>query len=306
MKKSRSNLRSLVALVSLSLLSACGSSSKSSSPAKVDPLSEFFGLQSPAKLQALQAAAQKRVAECMRTQGFSYIPYTPSQSQSLNGPQPGEELDWKRKNGYGMSASFDTAGAQQAQTTEDPNLAIQRSLSEEDQGVYQKALYGASALSGQGGAEKDGCTTAAYVGNKELAQIQEQLLPKYDALSKRIEADPRVKKAALEWTTCMRKKGNEGIRTEQDIYDKVLNPMYNKIYESAVQPSADSPAEPPKFDEKKIAELRKVEFALAADDADCSANTSKIRKTVTEEYQTAFLEQNRADLEKIKAAGGWL
>jgi hypothetical protein len=287
-------------------MSACASSSNSSSPAKGEPLNEFFGLGSPEKMQAMQAKAQKRIGECMRKEGFSYIPYTPS--QTFSGPKPGEELDWKRKNGYGMSASFETVGSQQAQTNVDPNLAILSGLSEGDQGLYQKALYGApSAPDDQGNVTPSGCLSGAYgSGSKDLVQIQQELAPKYDALSKRIEADPRVKKAALEWTTCMRKKGNEGIRTEQDIYEKVLNPMYNKIVEAATQPSPDAPASAPKLDEKKIAEFRKVEFALAADDADCSAKPSKIRKTVTDEYQTAFLKQNRANLEKLKEAGTWL
>jgi hypothetical protein len=314
MQRRRVKLGSSAALVLLSLLSACGSSSSSSSSAsasssaqeKTDPYSEIFGLQSPAKMQAMQAKTQKRIAECMRKEGFSYVPYTPSQSQTFNGPQPGEELEWKRKNGYGMAASFATGGgAVQNQRNDDPNLAIQNSLSVGDQELYQKALYGAqSAPDDQGNMELSGCTITAFNGgaDKELFQLRQQLSRNNDALSLRIEADPRVAKAAQQWSTCMRNKGNKGIRTEADIYEKVLNPMYNKIFESAAQPSADAPAASPKFDEKKIAEFRKVEFALAADDADCSAKTSKIRKTVTDEYRTAFLQQNRADLEKIQAA----
>jgi hypothetical protein len=143
MQRRRLKLGSSAALVLLSFLSACGSSSSSSARSsssssarpssnssaqeKTDPYSEIFGLQSPAKMQAQQARVQKRIAECMRKEGFSYIPYTPSQSQMFNGPQPGEELEWKRENGYGMSASFATGGgAVQNQRNDDPNLAIQK------------------------------------------------------------------------------------------------------------------------------------------------------------------------------------
>jgi hypothetical protein len=304
-QRRRLKFGSFLALVFLGLLSACSSSSSSSIQAKTDPFSEVFGPQSPAKMQAIQAKVQKRIAECMRKEGFSYVPYTPSQSQTFNGPQPGEELEWKRKNGYGMSASFATGGPVQNQTNDDPNLAIQNGLSVGDQELYQKALNGAqSAPDDQGNMELSGCTITAFNGgaDNELFQLRQQLSRKNDALSIRIEADPRFAKAARQWSTCMRNKGNKGIRTELDIYEKVLNPMYNKIYELAAQSSAVAPAASPKFDEKKIAEFRKVEFALAADDADCSAKTSKIRKTVTDEYQTAFLEQNRADLERIQAA----
>jgi hypothetical protein len=290
------------------LLSACGSSSTSASVAKADPLSEFFGASSPEKIQAIQAKAQKKTAECMRTQGFTYVPYTPPQSQMFSGPKPGEELDWKRKHGYGLSDSMANMESQQNQANADPNQALQNKMSQADREVYQKALYGAPPAPGEeNNFIPTGCMNAGYNGgdNKEMQAIQQEMQPKYEALFKRIQADPRIAKVTLEWSTCMRKKGHEGLKSEQDIYEKVLNPLQSKIFSSQVDmpaPSPGSPPGPPKIDEKKLAELRKVEFALANDDADCSTNTAKVQKTVTAEYQAKFVEQNRASLEKIKAA----
>jgi hypothetical protein len=74
----------------LVLMSACGSSATSASGSNADPLSEFFGSPSPEKIQAIQTTAQKKTAECMRTQGFTYVPYTPPQSQIFSSPKPGE------------------------------------------------------------------------------------------------------------------------------------------------------------------------------------------------------------------------
>jgi hypothetical protein len=288
-------------------LVACGSNPTTASRSKSDPLTEFFGSPSPEKIQAIQTKAQKKTAECMRTQGFTYVPYTPSQSQMFSGPKPGEELDWKRKHGYGWSDGMANMGSQQNQANADPNQALQNKMSQTDRGVYQKALYGAPPAPGEeNNSISSGCMNAGYNGgnNKEMQAMQQAMQPKYEALFKRINADPRMVKLALEWSTCMRKKGHEGLKSEQEIYEKVLNPLQSKIFSSQAEvpaPSPDTPPGPPKIDEKKLAEFRKVEFALANDDADCSTNTAKVQKTVASEYQTKFLEQNRADLEKIKA-----
>lgn len=307
------SIQSVVGAAAITLLcvivgSACGSSATSTSVSKADPLGEFFGSPSPEKMQAMQTRAQKKTAECMRTQGFTYVPYTPPQSQMFSGPKPGEELEWKRKHGYGLSDSMANMGSQQDRANADPNQALQNKMSQADREVYQKALYGAPPAPGEeNNFIPSGCMNAGYNrgDNKEMQAIQQAMQPKYEALFKRIEADPRIVKVALEWSTCMRKKGHEGLKSERDVYEKVLNPLQNKIFSSQAEmpaPSPDSPPGPPKLDEKKLAELRKIEFALANDDVDCSTNTAKIRKTVTAEYQAKFLEQNRANLEKIKAA----
>lgn len=283
-------------------LTACSSSpSPNPGAARVDLLSEVLGPQSPAKLQAGQAKAEKKIAECMRKEGFSYIPYTRSQSQTPSGPKPGGEVEWKRKNGFGMSASLEAVGSPVSRPSVDPNQAIVNSLSPEEQGTYQKALFGAQSSTVE---ESTGCTFFGYSGggNKDLTFLEQQLRPKFEALSIRIQLDPRMVKAASQWTTCMREKGNEGIRTELDIFDKILNPAYNKILETAMQPASEAAAALPGLDEKKVAEFRKIEFALAADDADCSAKVAKVRQAVTEEYQAKFLEQNRANLVRVKAA----
>ena len=308
MKRVRSVVAAVIALICAVLVSGCGSSSSSMPAANADPLSEFFGTPSPEKIQAMQTKAQKKTAECMRTQGFTYVPFTPPQSQMFNGPKPGEELDWKRKHGYGLSESMSGIGMQQNQANADPNQALQNKLSQADREVYQKALYGAPPAPGEeNNFIPSGCMNAGYNGgdDKEMQAIQQEMQPKYEALFKRIEADPRIAKVALEWSTCMRKKGHEGLKSERDVYEKVLNPLQSKIFSSQAEmpaPSPGSPPGPPKIDEKKLAELRKVEFALANDDADCSTNTAKVQKAVTAEYQAKFLEQNRANLEKIKAA----
>jgi hypothetical protein len=309
MKCRRSVVAIGLVLASGGLLGGCAAASKSSA-AKGDPLTEFYGVQTPEKIQAMQTKAQKKTAECMRTQGFTYIPYTPPQSQMFNGPKPGEELDWKRKHGYGISDSMANMGEQRNQANADPNQALQEKMSEADRNEYQKALFGGPPAPGEeNNFIPSGCMNAGYNGgnSKEMQALQQSMQPKYEALFKRIEADPRIVKVNLEWSICMRKKGHEGLKTEGDIYEKVLNPLQNKIFSSLGEtpaPVSDAPPGPPKIDEKKLAELRKTEFALANDDADCSANKAKIRKTVNYEYQTKFLEQNRADLEKIKAAQG--
>lgn len=295
------------AVVSASFLSACGSGSNSTA-AQADPLTDFFGMSSPEKIAAAQTKAQKKTAECMRTQGFTYVPYTPPQSQMFNGPKPGEELDWKRKHGYGMSDSMANMGSQQVQANADPNQALQNKMSQADREVYQKALFGGAPAPG----EEDnfmptGCMNAGYNGgtSKDMQAIQQEMQPKYDLLYKRIEADPRMVKVSLDWSICMRKKGHEGLKSERDVYEKVLIPLQNKIFSSGPTPVQESPegqVGPPKLDEKKLAELRKVEFALANDDADCSTNNAKVQRAVVTEYQTKFLEQNRANLVKIKAA----
>jgi hypothetical protein len=149
MKSVRSVVAAVITCISVVLVSGCGSSSSSTPAANADPLSEFFGTPSQEKMQAIQTKAQKKTAECMRTQGFTYVPYTPPQSQMFSGPKPGEELDWKRKHGYGLSDSMANMGSQQNQANADPNQALQNTMSQADREVYQKALYGAPPAPGE-------------------------------------------------------------------------------------------------------------------------------------------------------------
>lgn len=176
------------------VLSACSSGTKSAVE-KADPLTEFYGQQSPEKIAAMQAKAQKKTAECMRTQGFTYVPYSPPQSQMFTGPKPGQELEWKRKNGYGMSVGIETYGVQNAQIAADPNQAIENKLSPSDRQAYRNALYGAASKPGEGvDVVPSGCLIAGYYGgnNKEIQALQMALQLKYGSLGSRIQADPRI------------------------------------------------------------------------------------------------------------------
>lgn len=200
---------------------------------------------------------QQQVAECMREQGFEYIPYDAGSMVDLGSEEfdPYGGLDRKAyaaKWGYGIATVYDSKGEMlddapgnlsdsgdaEGDAAVDPNQKIVEAMSPDEQAAYQKALYGdmMSAVgdgsdSGQSdsGSEVDGTIPVDGSGEGEMPDFSkmgctgssfddtfggafdegamEELDKAQQELTKRVEADKRVKAAAREFRACMKEAG---------------------------------------------------------------------------------------------------
>jgi hypothetical protein len=256
--------------------------------------------------------SQKSIADCMRTEGFEYVPFVPSNGQNLPPTAPqGGEVEWKRTNGYGYANSIDMGTTTNTLQEKDPNDTIRSALSEADLAAYQKALFGFDPTSPQSGtgtstAELSSCQAKGF-GGQELSDAYRPLESKFEELQKRIASDPRSAQLFSKWSGCMKKAGFIVARQE-DVY-KLIDPEYTKLYSSTSAPvsAAESTesltaANGPEVDPGKLAEFRKFELKVANADADClpQKGVNELR-SIGREYEQAFVDANRAQLQKIKA-----
>jgi hypothetical protein len=300
-----------VALATLGLHLFTPSAGNAASASDDDSLASYFGATtSPADQQARferqERKRQEGVAVCMRKAGFKYVPFMPQMNFNRpNGPEPGKEDDWQRKNGYGMANSMETMQAPQ-QMPKNPNDDITKGFSPSELKAYQKALYGSPPKPGETTyMPTDGCMNEGFAAQQKIYQT---LGPKFDELAKRIDSDKRVLEMMRKWSACMKTKGFS-VQKQQDIFEKVLMPLQQGIFPSGPGPGEVTKATvvngPPKPDKAKLAELRKVELRVANADLDClSKKDRKERDTIRKEYERAFIAANKADLEKLKAANG--
>jgi hypothetical protein len=315
----------LTALMIVAVLSACGSSkpaAKTSSSG--ESLSDFFGgggdtpADSQARMVAQLRKGQEKVAACMRKEGFVYKPFlgnfTPS--SSFVGPKAGEEVAWKRKHGYGMADSMSQSSKPTAQST-DPNQDIRSKLSKADQAAYDKAFTGFDPSHPPTGAvQPTGCIAEGFGGAGQVSQaLQEQMSSKFEALAKRVQADPRVVALNRKWSVCMKAHGYT-VSSDRDIFEKILGPEQAKVFPSSGGPvdgvtgtiaiaagsSGPGTFAPPTISAAKIEALRVVELKVANADADCrsQSDTNKL-SVVQKDYEKAFINENRDLLQKLKA-----
>jgi hypothetical protein len=291
------------------LLAGCASSQPAAN--KVESLEDFFGgsqANQQARFERQQRVAEDKIAKCMRAEGFAYTPYVQTSNFRIP-PQPkrGEEVAFKRKNGYGFANSMGTTN--QTTANENPNDKATQKMSETERNAYQKALYGFDVnqppANGQA-PPTTGCANKAYANQQNAFKPLES---KFEALRRKTEADPAIAKLNTKFVGCMKKAGFD-IAKEGDVYEKILGPKQQTIYEETFNPPGNTkagspPPTPPTIPQKKIDEFKTFELQVANADADCRPQTdiNKLRD-LNAAYEKAFIEENRTLLDKVKAAQG--
>lgn len=295
-------------------LTGCGSTGRSASTAKSAGLSQFFGggetpEESQARMVAQMRKGQEKVAACTRPQGFVYKPFVNFSPSSFVGPKVGEEVAWKRKHGYG-TADLSGQVSRPPEQPVDPNATIRAASSKADQAAYDKALFGFDPANPPSGVTQPlGCMNKAFGGADEETQVlQAQMSAKYEALTKRIAVDPRVVGLNRKWSACMKERGFV-VSSTKDLFEKILGPAQQKFLSSGLagrSPETEQPG--PEvggaggFSAAKIEGFREFELKVANADADCrSQSDTNAMNAVQKEYEVAFVSENRALLEKLKA-----
>jgi hypothetical protein len=306
----------LAALAVALALAACGSDDPA--PSSSSPESQGSGKSQEvsgvvedqigfdtAGILARQSRAEGLVRDCMKNEGFDYIPVDPlARRAALTGSSRLSDEDFLQQFGYGIS-TFWGKGTMQA----DPNQRLRASLAPADRRAYDRALWGENkgasfteAVDTGNFTRLGGCTResteAVFGGAQVLTQLQRRL----DGLDDRILEDQRMVRALEDWAGCMTEAGFE--YEEPDEIDSDLIKRMEAIVgplpgEMAVGPA---PGETPKpYDRAALAELQREEVAIARADFACEEkHIVPVENVVRPQYEAQFRRQNRGLLSQVK------
>jgi hypothetical protein len=281
-------------------LSACGGGKASA--AKDGRIEEQVGLDE-AGIRLRQANVENLVRDCMKAQGFDYVPVDPNAAQAaLVGAQGMSKEDFEKQYGYGITTLYEQ---RRKQAVAGANKAIRDSLSEADRKAYDHALYGddptatfAEAVDSGDYSRLGGCTKTATDQIFGGADVLQSLSSKLDELDQKMRADARMVKAVRDWSECMKAAGYDGL-SEQEQVDTVLKKKLEGIVGAPGDAEAAAAAAPD-YDHAALTALQRDEVTMVNADVKCEhEHVEGVEDKVSEEYESAFREQNAALLAKV-------
>jgi hypothetical protein len=296
----------LASIAILATVAGCGGGGEKSSSAAQGDIEDQIGF-SQAGIVERQSRAEGVIRDCMKAQGFDYIPVDPvAERAALTGKARMSDEEFTKQFGYGISTLFGR-GTEQS----DPNERIRKSLSTADRAAYDRSLYGdtpgatfAEAVDTGQFDQLGGCTKQAtenvFGGTVVLASLQKKL----DALDERVLEDQRMVKAIEKWTSCM---AQEGYRyTDPEEIDGDLQKRFEAIVGVGVRPGATVPPDPgTSYDRAALADLQREEVKIGTADLKCEKQEiTPVENKVRPQYESEFRLQNRQLLSQVKPAGG--
>jgi hypothetical protein len=300
----------IVVLTAALGLAACGGDDSASSeqPASKKqpsgPVEDQLGFDT-AGIMARQSRVEADIRECMKAQGFEYVPIDPfAQRAAVTGASRLSDEDFLNQFGYGISTLWGRGGAQA-----DPNQRLRASLSAADRRAYDRALWGENAgatfqaaVDSGDFTKLGGCTRKATEAVFGGAQVLTQLQGKLDQLDERILEDQRMVRALERWTACM---ADAGYRYEDpDEIDGDLTKRMEKIVGPLPGPFATGPAsghKPQPYDRSALAALQREEVAVARADYACERKEiTPVESVVRPQYEAQFRQRNQALISQVK------
>jgi hypothetical protein len=152
------------------------------------------------------ADAENNMAACMRRKGFSYTPFNKIEAGVMQqGASESEmqSLEYVRLHGFGIIDSFRIPQP-------DPNTSYGNSLISPEQEAFFAELSAGNPK---------GCHKSAY----DLIDTRSLLISRIDqdALTRRINADPAIRRLDGKWLSCMNAKGYP-LREKSEMYKPFL------------------------------------------------------------------------------------
>jgi len=276
----------------LVLLTGCGGGGGD----EAQTIDEQIGLDEEGVLQR-QIQAENVVRDCMKAQGFDYVPVDPTQRRAqLLGSAGLSPEDFEKQFGYGITTLFEQNRRLQAEQ------AAAAGISEADRPAYDRALYGErtdatlfEALDAGDFSRLGGCSRDAAAQVFGGAEVIQSLQSKLDELDQRVASDPRMVTAVEAWSACMRAAGFDLARP-----DEVDTTLAAKL-EAIVGPPERS-GSVVTYDQAALAALAREEVATVAADIDCEEkHLTEVEDKVQAEAEQAFREQNADLLARIPA-----
>jgi hypothetical protein len=288
--------------VLVAVLAGCGGGNGNARPPTVE---EQIGLDSREGLMELESRVEGQIGECMKKQGFDYVPVDPfARQEALTGKARVTDADFNKQFGYGITTMFGRGGKQF-----DPNDRMRKSLSASDRAAYDRALWGDSPgatfqeaadtgdFSDLGGCTKE-ATDAAFGG----AGVLTALVGKLDELDQRIVEDQRMVKATEKWSSCMAAKGYQ--YQESDAIDEDLLKRFKAIVGPGARPMMVSLPGVTSYDRAALADLQRQEVAVVNADIECEKQEiTPVEQVVRPQYEREFRHQNRALLARVRPVG---
>ena len=293
----------LVALAASALaLTACGGGKTAAPKGSVEDELGF----DQAGIAERQSRVEAAISDCMRAQGFDYVPIDPlAQRAAIAGSARLSDDDFLNQFGYGISTLFGRGGAQA-----DPNERIREALSAPDRAAYERALWGenAGATFAQANDSGDftrlgGCTkqsTEKVFGGIETLN---GLVGKLDGLDEQISQDQRMVRAVEQWSACMTDAGFK--YDEPDDIDGDILERFQGIVGPKVEAGATSAPNPDTtFDQDSLTTLQGQEVATAKADVACETKfITPVEEVVRPQYEATFREQNKELLTRVPKPG---
>jgi hypothetical protein len=298
--RSRSGLIAVGLACALAGLAGCGGDKADAAKDDV-PLEEQLGLGDEG-IRLRQANSENLVRDCMKAQGFDYVPVDPNAQQAaLTGAQGMSDADFEKQYGYGITTLYEQ---RRQLAIAGPNKTIRDSLSEPDRKAYDKALHGDDptatfydAIDTGDFSRLGGCLKTATEQVFGGADVLTGLSAKLDELDEKIRADTKMVKAVKEWSACMREAGFDGLEEQEEV-DEVLAQKLEEIVGSPEEAAETGAA--PEYDKAALAALQQEEVAMVAADIKCEEeHVEDLEEEVTAEYEAVFREENTSLLSKV-------
>jgi hypothetical protein len=300
------------------------------------PLDAFLSVDDPTAEEAAQQLRREEqlVVACMRREGFRYVARDEVAAGYVRpGPYALPADEFSERYGYGIT-TIDERKVFEEVSRADPNEEIMRGLSPSALRAYWEALHGAAAAAEKWGeavpadaASRPGCRPTAQravYGDREKKALPPDLdafREEMNALWDRIDGDPRVRAAEQAWGDCMADAGYPELQHPDDARTEITRRLWalygEELPEWAVEQrrgrrkdiplpgpaprptTTESPAEPAP---DALAELREYELGVARADRGCRPDYEETLDEVQAEVEQAFIDANRAELERFREA----
>jgi hypothetical protein len=306
---------SLVLVGAAIALAACGGSDSGGASA-ASSSSSTTGSQSGASVEdqlgfdeagilARQSRVEAAIAQCMKNEGFDYVPIDPfAQRAALVGSARLSDADFLKQFGYGISTLWGHGNPQA-----DPNQRLRATLGPADRRAYDRALWGdnkgatfSEAVDSGRFDRLGGCTLKATESVFGGAQVLTQLQGKLDDLDDRILEDRRMVKAVANWSSCMAQAGyryDDPDEIDADLFkrmEKIVGPIPGQF---ATGPAAGE--KPRAYNHTALAKLQREEVAIAQRDNSCEQKKiAPVESVVRPEFEARFRERNRGLISRIR------
>jgi hypothetical protein len=303
----RRHLLTAIALVAAAIaIGACGDdASTDANPPPVD-VEDQLGFDQ-AGIIARQSRVEAAIRECMRNEGFEYVPVDPlAQRAAVLGSSRLSDEEFLEQFGYGISTLWGRGRAEA-----DPNERVRLALSPADRKVYDRVLWGENsgatftAAVDSGDFEAlGGCTRKATEAVFGGAQVLTEIQGKLDALEERILQDQRMVRAIERWSRCMAEAGyqyEEPEAIDSDLFERMEKIVGTLPGQFATGPEAGDKPQP--YNHAKLAALQREEVAIARADHRCELeHITPVEEKVTPQYSDEFRRQNAKLISRVKPA----
>jgi hypothetical protein len=299
-------LLAVIAVAAAIALGACGDEPAAPEDRPPVDVEDQLGFDQ-AGIIARQSRVETAIRDCMRAEGFEYVPVDPlAQRASVLGSSRLSEEEFIQQFGYGISTLWGRGRA-----VADPNERLRLALDPADRRAYEHVLWGenagatfTAAVDSGDFAELGGCTRKATEAVFGGAQVLTQLQGKLDTFEERILQDQRMVRAIESWSKCMAEAGyqyEEPEAIDSDLFERMERIVGPLPAQFATGPAAGERPRP--YNRAKLAQLQQEEVEIARADHRCEReHITPVEEKVTPQYSEDFLRQNEGLISRLKPA----